>query len=49
MLKDFEEAEKKYNEGMKVKNDSWEAQAALGQLEWERAKAKIAFVIPSLT
>ena len=49
MLKDYDEAEKKYNEALKTKNDSWEAQAAIGQLEWERAKAKIAFIIPTPT
>lgn len=29
MLKDYDEAEKKYNEALKIKNDSWEAHAAI--------------------
>lgn len=46
-LKEYDEAEKKYNEALKIKTDSWEATASLGQLEWERAKARLGYIVPS--
>jgi len=32
---------------LKIKTDSWEATASLGQLEWERAKARLGYIVPS--
>jgi hypothetical protein len=37
----------RYNEALKIKTDSWEATASLGQLEWERAKARLGYIVPS--
>lgn len=38
----------RYNEALKIKTDSWEATASMGQLEWERAKARIGYIVPTL-
>lgn len=34
-------------EGLRIKPDSWEAVGSLAQLEWERAKAKLSYVLQS--
>ncbi|GAX75372.1 hypothetical protein CEUSTIGMA_g2816.t1 [Chlamydomonas eustigma] len=47
MLKEYDECEKKYNDALKYKADSWEAEASLAQLEWERCKAKLGYLVPS--
>lgn len=49
ILKEYDECEKKFNEALKYRSDSWEAYGSLGQNEWERMKSKIGFIIPAVT
>lgn len=46
MMKEYDESEKKYNEALKIKPEFWEATGCMGQLEWERAKAKLGYIVP---
>lgn len=39
---------RRIEEGLRIKPDSWEAVGSLAQLEWERAKAKLGYVMPLL-
>ena len=39
----------RFNEALRIKSDSWEANGSMGQLEWERAKTKIGYVLPAPT
>eukprot|EP00798_Chlamydomonas_sp_ICE-L_P013831 gene13831-19749_t len=47
MLNEYKETEKKINQAIGFKADSWEAIGSLGQLEWERLKAKLGYIVPS--
>jgi len=40
-------ARRRIEEGLRIKPDSWEAVGSLAQLEWERAKAKLGYVMPA--
>ncbi|KAF5826030.1 hypothetical protein DUNSADRAFT_5318 [Dunaliella salina] len=42
----YDATQKKIEEGLRIKPDSWEAVGSLAQLEWERAKAKLGYVLP---
>mmetsp|Transcript_9583 Transcript_9583/g.20413 ORF Transcript_9583/g.20413 Transcript_9583/m.20413 type:complete len:652 (+) Transcript_9583:75-2030(+) len=47
MLKEYDEADKKFQESLRFKAESFETLASQAQLEWERAKANMSFIIPT--
>lgn len=47
MLKEYKATEDKIKQALTFKPDSWEAIGSLGQLEWERLKAKLGYIVPN--
>lgn len=47
ILKEYDECDKKLNEALKYRTDSWEAYSTMGQMEMERVKAKLGYIIPT--
>eukprot|EP00798_Chlamydomonas_sp_ICE-L_P018328 gene18328-24790_t len=47
MLKEYKLTEDKIKQALTFKSNSWEAIGSMGQLEWERVKAKLCYIVPS--
>jgi hypothetical protein len=46
VLAQYDKTEEKVRQALAVHPRSWEAMGSLAQLEWERAKAKLGYVLP---
>jgi hypothetical protein len=46
VMSEFSATEAKIKEALAVRGDSWEAVGSLAQVEWERAKALLGYVLP---
>ena len=40
-------APRRIKQALAIKADSWEATGSMAQLEWERLKAKLGYIVPA--